>query len=488
MASPTPTGDSLRERLLACVRQAVGDEQFDKCLGAGARFRVGGRGERVDVLTPSTFGAEWLRRRFGKTIRDAAQRALGVQPEDVHFTASPEDFDRPSNSAPALSPPALSPLAPARPAPARSRRSESARRLSSLRHRLDNFIVGESNRLAHAAAMRLVEDPPQSGVSPLCIHGGCGLGKTHLLQGLAAHFIEARPGSRVLYMTGEAFTNAFIMAVRNNRVNEFRSRHRSLDLLCIDDVHFLASKTATQTEFLHTFNALGLEGARIALVSDEHPGRIRSFTRELASRFMAGMVVELREPDAALRERLVHELAHRRGLPIDDDAVRMLASRPHSTVRELEGALTTLDAVRRISRSTEGAPIDAAFVASALGETRRVRPRRPLKPEHIARVVADELAVDLAEVLGSSRHRRVVLARSAAAALARELTTCSFPEIARALGRPSHSSVVSAVKRLEKQLESDARCDAGPAIGEVRLADLLDRLRRVIAEPARSAA
>lgn len=471
----TTASAPLREQFITRVREVLGEEQFNKYLGSAARFRIAERTGDVDVLTPSAFSAEWLRRRFGETIRQAAGEVLANTGASVRFRASPQDFDQQTGAPPVADAPA-----PVRPAPARVREAESARRLSTLRHRLDNFIVGDANRLALTAALRLIDDAPQAGVSPLFIHGACGMGKTHLLQGIAARFLQGRPGARVLYTTGEAFTNAFIMAVRNNKVEDFRRRHRLLDLLCIDDVHFLASKTATQTEFLHTFNALGLDGARLALVSDEHPTRIRSFTKELSSRFMAGMVVELREPDPALRERLIHELARRRGLAIDDGAARMIAGRALASVREIEGALTTLDAVRRITEPDRAAPIDAAFVARTLGETTRLRPRRPIKPEQVARSVADELGVDLAEVLGSSRHRRVVLARSVAAYLSRELTTCSFPEIARALGRPSHSSVVSAVKRLEKQVEADARCDAGPAIGEVRLCDLLERLRRAI--------
>jgi len=472
----TATSTSAHASVVARLRATVGEEQFTRFLSGAARLHVDPATGGIEVRTPSAFSAEWLRRRFGDAFRTAADEALGGRAGAVRFTACPESFGR----SPAPQPAQVAP-APTR-SPARTRRAgEDARGLGSLRYRLESFLVGESNRLALAAAMRLIEEPQQPGASPLFIHGGCGLGKTHLLQGLAAKFLELRPGARVLYTTGEAFTNAFITAVRANRVDEFRRRRRALDLLCIDDVHFLASKSATQTEFLHTFNALGLDGARVALVSDEHPARIRSFTKELSSRFLSGMVVELCEPDHELRRRLVHELARRRGLALEDSAVRLMASRDGVSVREIEGALTTLEAVRRLSGSGDDQRIDAAFAARTLGEAARARPARPMKPDAIARAVAEALGVDLAEMLSSSRHHRVVLARSVSAALSRELTTSSFPEIARALGRPSHSSVVSAVKRLQRHIAADAMCDAGPAIGVIRVADLLDQLRHRLA-------
>ncbi|MFG0275683.1 MAG: DnaA ATPase domain-containing protein, partial [Phycisphaerales bacterium] len=221
----TTASASLRERFITRVREVLGDEQFNKYLGSAARFRVAEGAGDVDVLTPSAFSAEWMRRRFGDTMRRAAGEVLENTGATVRFCASPEAFDQET-----LAPPVADAPAPVRPAPARVREAESARRLSTLRHRLDNFIVGDANRLAHTAALRLIEDAPQAGVSPLFIHGACGLGKTHLLQGIAARFLEGRPGARVLYTTGEAFTNAFIMAVRSNKVDEFRRRHRLLDL------------------------------------------------------------------------------------------------------------------------------------------------------------------------------------------------------------------------------------------------------------------
>jgi chromosomal replication initiator protein len=173
----------------------------------------------------------------------------------------------------------------------------------TLQHRLDDFVVGLSNRLAYAGATRMAdEDGP---CAPLFVHGPSGVGKTHLLQGLAARFTERRPGAVVRYISAEAFTNEFITAVRAGKIDAFRKLYRKVDLLCIDDVHFFSNKDATQSELLFTLDAVGLEGSRLALASDEHPREIQKLSERLLSRFLAGAVVRVDTPDPALREKLV---------------------------------------------------------------------------------------------------------------------------------------------------------------------------------------
>ncbi|MEX2217487.1 MAG: DnaA/Hda family protein, partial [Phycisphaerales bacterium] len=332
-----------------------------------------------------------------------------------------------------------------------------------LRYRLHDYMVGDANRLAFGAAERLADPATPRTFSPLFIHGGCGLGKTHLLQGTAQRYREARPSAVVRYMTAEAFTNEYIGAIRSDRLDAFRKAYRSVELLCLDDVQFLSNKTATQAELLHTFDAIDLSGAKVALASDEHPRHVRKLSDALVSRFMSGMVVRLDPPEPALRERIVAHLAARRGMALEPAAVRLIASHHASrdgSVRDLEGVLVRLDALARLlpesGGANEGGAIGLLLVRKCLGLQEAEaggRLRRPVRMEAIIEEVCRTLHIEIGDFVGRGRHKRVVLARAVTTCLARALTTHSYPEIARAMGRPNHSTVITACQRITRQIE-----------------------------------
>jgi chromosomal replication initiator protein len=317
--------------------------------------------------------------------------------------------------------------------------------------------------------VRLAEGEDAASLSPLFLYAKSGMGKTHLLQGIAARFSERNPGAKVRCISAEVFTNEFIASLKAGATEGFRRSYRKLALLCIDDVHFLANKEATQIELLHTIDAVGFDGARLALASDEHPRDIRRLSNALASRFMSGAVLQIEEPDPALRLMLAARLGQRRGLSLDDSAPRALADAPWRSVRELEGLITQLIAVARLMPGFVAADgrFDGASVRRALelagthprpgGEPASgPRARRPVPMPLIQTEVARRLRVELADMAGNGRHRRVVLARSVVVHLARRLTTLSFPEIARAMGRPNHSSVITAHNRILGLMKSRA--------------------------------
>ncbi|MHC4976938.1 MAG: DnaA ATPase domain-containing protein [Planctomycetota bacterium] len=459
-------------RITNRVKEHIGDEQYDKYLVDSVSIRVDGDG--VHVLTPTSFDASWISRRFGSAILDAARTELGITDCALTFETDPAQF--PGRQTARASMQEQTQRDPSSDVSVRRERRSTPR----LRYALETFEVGNSNRLAHGAVRALLSDRSDPGLSPLFVHGDCGVGKTHLLQGFAGAFLKSRPGSRVKYVDGESFTNGFVSSLRANSVDSFRRAYRDLDLLCIDDVHFLANKTATQKEFLHTFNALGLKGATIALASDSHPSLIEAFSKELSSRFLSGMVVKVDTPDEELREKLVRRMGAMRGLVLDDAAVSLVSWHGRESVRMLESALTRLGAVASID--PPAGAMDAAYVRRALGQTTRPAHSRPIRLETLVRHVVSELGVELSDVLGRSRHRRVVMARSMAGMLARRMTTCSYPEIARALGRPSHSTVVSAVKRLEEQFADGARFGCGGAHDGMLLEDVLGSLERSLHE------
>ncbi len=342
--------------------------------------------------------------------------------------------------------------------------------------RLEDFIVGPSNRMAYEAARQVAEEE-RAIFGALSIHGVCGVGKTHLLQGIARRFAELRPGARVKYTTAERFANEYIALVREGKPDEFRRRYRPLDLLCLDDVHFLSGKKSTQSEFLHTFEALELSGARVVLASDEHPKLIRDLHASIVSRLASGIVACIEPPDRETRARLVRALAERRGLTLEDDGVEELAGAHRGSVRELEGAVTRVDAFARLLGLGDGGRIGAAAVRQVLTTERSRVPRRPIRLGEILEAVCAVVRVEPSEVLGPGRHRRIVLARSLAARLARDLTNHSFPEIARAMNRQNHSTIVTASQRVGAQIERGATVRDEPGLREVRIADLYDEAR-----------
>ncbi len=351
------------------------------------------------------------------------------------------------------------------------------------RQRFETFVVGASNQMAHAAAWALA-----SGDSPmLVVHGSCGMGKTHLLRAIVHEVLRRNPSAIVRWTSAEVFTNEFIQAVRANKVEAFRKVYRRCDVLCIDDVHFLASKEATQQELLHTLDAAGLAGTRVAMASDEHPRDVAKFNERLVSRCMSGPVVRIDPPDPKLRSELVRHLAARRGLALEDGAVALVAERSGhvgarqlpASVRDIEGMLIQIEAVRTLLPELSGEPmrdtaeingvkgskglrVGAVLVRKALGLTEGTpqprAARRPIPVMAIMETICKMVGADVGEVMGKSRHQRVVLARSMTAHLARRLTTMSFPEIARAMGRPNHSTIITAQKRLEREM---AQADGG---------------------------
>ncbi|MCZ6810921.1 MAG: DnaA/Hda family protein [Planctomycetota bacterium] len=462
----------------------IGHHTYEMWFGHSSTLQV--QGNRVEVAANTQFIADWIDSHFLGDLHGVAREALG-EGARVEVRVAPKRFrgnGRESSDgagggcketvAANGSASGLSPRPTGRRGP---------RRNTGLR-RLDDFVVGQSNELAFAAARRIAEDRTSTsadGGSPLFIHGECGVGKTHLLQGISLRYSEqfkCPDEITVRYITAEQFTNEYINAVRTNTIDKFRKRTRKLDLLAIDDVHFLSNKIATQNEFQHTLDAIGLAGARLVLASDEHPHCL-GFKRALSSRFVSGMVVKIERPDRTVRIKLVEQLSSARGLRVSDAAIQAIAARCAGSVRELEGAVNRLAALRLVSDWPENAQIGLVMVEQ-LFKNRCWRPNAPLRIGTIVDVVCARLAVNRADLIGSGRHRRVVVARGVVAYLGRELTTMSYPEIAQALGRRHHSTFHTAVKRIIKQLREQHTVNLAGNGESLTLNELVDQLRHEI--------
>ncbi len=475
MASGADADSRLRSRL----REQLGDDRYERYFGRDVRFEC--RDGEVEVAVATPFLARLLDRRVGESLRRAAEAEGGTR---VSVRVDRGAFERGG---------AVSDRAPAG-----ERRERSPARPSAKRRpagvpgkRLEDFVVGESNRLAYNAALSLAEGGEGARFSPLFIHGASGIGKTHLLQGIVGRVRASSPGARVIVTTAESFMNDYVVAVKTNALGGFRRRWRGVELLCLDDVHFLSSKQGTQSELLHTFDAIDLTGARVALASDEHPHRIDKLSAQLRSRFLSGAVVRLDSPDADLRRRLVAAFAARRGIALEEEAVRLIVERSGlpagspASVRDIEGMVTQVEAVSRLLPEfvTNGGRIGALAVRRALGlgepgcESVSRRSLRPMRPEAVVRGVAGAMGVEVSEVLGTSRHRRVVLARALCVYLMRELTTLSYPEIGRALARRNHSTAATADKRLRGQMAEGVAVSIGSDFDGLTIVEVVERVR-----------
>ncbi|MEL7472129.1 MAG: DnaA/Hda family protein, partial [Planctomycetota bacterium] len=329
--------DGIRRRL----SDEVGDEPYRRYFESQAQLEA--KPGRLEVTAANSFVADLLTRRFADALRRAAGAETSTSPDDISLRIRVDESatDASGSGAPASGgrpgddTGRSIDAAPSRPggpdrqgdADAPDRRGPSARGgrrgpIAGKRdHRLDQFVVGASNRLAHGAAVEFSRSRGHTSLSPLFIHSSWGLGKTHLLRGIVGEVSAQQPGARVRYTTGEVFTNEFIAAVRSGSLDGFRRSLRSLDLLCLDDVHFLSNKSKTQEELLHTFDAIASDGAKLVFASDGHPREIAELSDALVSRLMAGMVVRIDPPDETLRLTLVRALAERRGLLLEASAV-----------------------------------------------------------------------------------------------------------------------------------------------------------------------
>ena len=337
------------------------------------------------------------------------------------------------------------------------------------KHTFTNFVVGPSNELAYAAALASAGGGGPR-YNPLFIAGGTGLGKTHLMHAIAHKVLESNPRARVIYTSAEHFTNEFIESLQHKKMDEFRARYRTeCDLLLLDDIQFLAGREQTQEEFFHTFNALRDADKPIVVTSDKYPQQLQRMPERLVSRFTSGLVADIQVPQLETRVAIVRKKAELEGIPLDDAVAVLLAQTVKSNVRELEGALIRLAA----KSSLTGRPIDVTFAEAELA---RVAPRRPdvMSVEDIQRLVCSHFRLTNADLLSKDRHKSVAFARQVAMYLCRQRLKCSFPELGRAFGNRDHTTVMSAVRRVEELRAKDPQVNAHLEAIEQRLASSED--------------
>lgn len=318
-------------------------------------------------------------------------------------------------------------------------------------YNFNTFVVGEGNKMAHAAAFAVAESPG-SLYNPLFIYGGVGLGKTHLMEAIGNHMLEINPDAHIKYVTSEEFTNDFINSIQSNTMEKFRKEYRSLDLLLVDDIQFLATKEGTQLEFFNTFNALHDRKKQIVMTSDRIPNEIPELQDRLVSRFRWGLPVEITPPDLETRIAILRSKVEEDHIDIGNDTLNYIAGQIDSNIRELEGALNQVQAFANLS----GEPITPHLASQALKGLHQNK-KNSVSIATIQKQVAAFYNITQGDILGKKRVKQIVVPRQIAMYLSRELTDYSLPKIGNEFGGKDHTTVLHAIDKIETELKTDSQ-------------------------------
>jgi len=438
----------------------IGEQKFRIWFRNSTRFTL--TDEYLKIAVPNLFVAGWLEKHFIGEISQAVRAAIGEK-RNITFTIESElsghvkrtQFDSQAGAARGTQNGLSSTYA---------RNRSRVRR--KLRLTLDTFVVGPSNQLAYNAAKAVVNEP-QSPFNPLFVHGGYGVGKTHLLQGICNQIAVSRPDTNWSYLSAEDFVNQFGLALKSKKLGAFRRRLRQMDLLAIDDIHFLASKPSTQEEFLHTFNTISLAGKQVVLASDAHPKMIGQLSEKLVSRFVSGMVVKIENPDFQTRCRICTQYAATMKMHVPEAVIRYIAEHLKTNVRELQGTLLKLMALASLRNQRPTVSLAREALAEHL---ERCDPMVHISD--IEAAVASFFGATATSIHSSKKDRTVALARHFSMYLARKHTKMSSCEIGRLMGNKNHATVLLACKRIEDYINRNTelhwRTAAGNKVAKAR--------------------
>lgn len=426
------------------IAERLGQEKYRVWFRNSTRFNV--TDSVLEIGVPNHFIGSWIETHFLSDVRYATKSVLGRE-ITVQFSIDPS-LSRSQRKS--ILDSQAKQVTRAQSTSIRRRIQPRAAGLGAHLLTLDDFVVGSGNELAFNAA-RAVVNEEKSPFNPLFLHGGYGLGKTHLLQGVCNAYQDKHPQARCLYVSAEEFANQFVLALKTQKLDLFRNKFRNVEMLAIDDIHFLASKPSMQEEFLHTFNTIDLAGKQVVLASDAHPKMIGKLTEKLVSRFVSGMVVKIEIPDLETRIKICRKWAKKKDKDIPQQVIQYVAENMRTNIRELEGALLKLLAFASLSKS----PMSVAMAQEVLAE--HISRTDPIVHiSDIAASVTTFFGVTTADIYSSKKDRTVSLARSFTMYLARKYTRMSFPEIGRLLGGKNHATVILACRKVEDLVSRDA--------------------------------
>ncbi len=392
----------------------------------------------IVLSVQSPFARDWVENRLKIDISDVLTELLGATIA-LRFVveAGPAALAEPE-------------FAPPRPAQRPPQNEDIRHGNLNPRYTFEEFVVGNSNRFAHAASQAVAEAPARA-YNPLFLYGGVGLGKTHLMHAIGQRVVAASPGAKIVYVSSEKFTNEFIIAIKNNQTVEFRNKYRHVDVLLIDDIQFLEGKEQTQEEFFHTFNSLHEAQRQVVISSDRPPKEIQTLESRLRSRFEWGLLTDMQPPDLETREAILRKKAESEKIPVPDEVTSFIAKVIPSNIRELEGALIRVVAFASLTKS----PITTDLAAEVLKNVVATTPARRITIALIKDRIAKAHGLTVKEMDHQRRDQRLAAPRQIAMYIATELTDNSLPQIAREFAKKDHTTVMYARDKVKNQMSVD---------------------------------
>ncbi|MGQ9791243.1 MAG: chromosomal replication initiator protein DnaA [Armatimonadota bacterium] len=403
-------------------------------------------GERAVLGAPSPFACEWVTKRYGNLVREVLSQHLGKSVEVSIIYLPPERRpmlgEPPTEEPPATREPTL---------PVEAESPPVEKPVLNPKYTFENFVVGNSNRLAQAGAMSVARAPGQS-YNPLFIYGGAGLGKTHLMHAIGHYILQAHPRLRVAYLSGENFAQQYVAALREQRIDAFRQKYRNVDVWLVDDIQFIAGKEHTKEEFFHTFNALYQMGRQVVFASDRPPRELHAMDDRLRSRFEAGLIADIAPPELETRIAILQKRAQIEGIQIPDQVIYHIASAVEGNVRTLEGVLISIAA----RASVHGKPISLQLANEVLARHYIGEKQVPVIPteQAVLQAVCQRFGLTTQDILGDQRSREVLMARQIAMYLLREKAQLPLQQIGQMFGK-NHSTVLHAYNRVRSSLHKD---------------------------------
>jgi chromosomal replication initiator protein len=430
------------------LRTRVPEAAWQSCFGVARPLAL--EGSCLVLSVPSVLARQRIEARYLDVLR-ATLEEVGGASYDVRLEVNPEaraEGDPAADAEDDLDDEEFVPVPVPQPASAPA----AERRVDDLpinpRYTFEAFVIGASNRFAHAAALSVAETPAKS-YNPLFIYGAAGLGKTHLLHAIANYIAENYPGMRVRYVSTETFMNEFVDAIRTNAMPAFKRRYRDCDVLLVDDVQFMENKEGLQEEFFHTFNTLHGAGRQIVISSDRSPRAIATLEVRLRSRFEWGLITDVQPPELETRLAILRKKAEGERAQVPDEVLDYIATNITDNIRELEGAFIRVTAYASLTRE----PLSGGLAERVLGDLISPNEPRQITPKRILDATSEMFGFTIDELAGKSRSRPLVTARQISMYVFRELTDFSYPAIAREFGGRDHTTVIHAVEKISTQMK-----------------------------------
>lgn len=426
----------LWDKAIKYIEEKIPDQGFEMWFKPIRFISLSEKEAAMEV--PNRFFKEWIEERYTNLIIEALERSSGKK--DITLNISLKDK--------AQSPKRLE-------TDGKGIKAKLNERIIYLnpKYTFDSFVVGLSNQFANAAA-RAVAERPGSAYNPLFIYGGSGLGKTHLLNAIGYYVIDKRPKMKLSYLPSEIFTNELVTSIRYQRMEEFRNKFRNMDLLLVDDIHFIAGKERTQEEFFHTFNTLYESQKQIVLSSDRFPKDMPEIEERLRSRFEWGLIADIQPPDLETKVAILEKKAETEGIQLPKEGALYIASKVKTNIRELEGCLIRLGAYSSLKKLEITFDMIKEVLRDIIDEK-----DRPVTIEQIQRIVSQEFGLKLQDIKAKKRSRDIAYPRQIAMYLSRALTNMSLNEIGKAFGGKDHSTVIHATKLIEEKMKREGEVE-----------------------------